>query len=408
MKVANVSGMVVLLLACGQLQIGTYVDAASGGEGGALPEDGDDAGRGVAGAGAGGRAVAGSDAGGRSAGRGGSSGAGSGSDSAAGAAQESDAGHGDTGSGGDGESGAGGGAGDDAGGTAGESDRSCRGLEGQCQGAPSCCAPSYVESETFTLGEGEFSVLAHVTLFYPDAFEVTAARFARFVAGYDAWIASGNPYTGAGEHPYIRGTGWDTEWPLPVSSAALEQAISSCVISTYGLREVTPDLPMNCVNWFEAFAFCIWDGKRLLTEAEWELVAKGGSLERAYPWGNEPEPDPEHAVFGRLGDGDSETWVPADFLPVGSRPSGVSVHGLRDLAGSVAEWVFDAEDPYTNPCIDCANLESVANPGSRMFRGGGYSSPASALSTTARNRTDAATRLDFVGIRCARSFVDQN
>ena len=43
-------------------------------------------------------------------------------------------------------------------------------------------------------------------------------------------------------------------------------------------------LPINQVTWFEAFAFCIWDGGFLPSEAEWNYAAAGGAEQRAYPW----------------------------------------------------------------------------------------------------------------------------
>ena len=47
-------------------------------------------------------------------------------------------------------------------------------------------------------------------------------------------------------------------------------------------------LPINCITWYEAFAFCAWDGGFLPTEAEWNYAAAGGSEQRAYPWSNPP------------------------------------------------------------------------------------------------------------------------
>ena len=46
------------------------------------------------------------------------------------------------------------------------------------------------------------------------------------------------------------------------------------------------NLPINCVNWWESYAFCIWDGGFLPSESEWEYAAAGGSQQREYPWGS--------------------------------------------------------------------------------------------------------------------------
>jgi formylglycine-generating enzyme required for sulfatase activity len=45
-------------------------------------------------------------------------------------------------------------------------------------------------------------------------------------------------------------------------------------------------LPINCVNWYQAYAFCIWDGGFLPSRAEWEYAASGGMQQLAYPWGS--------------------------------------------------------------------------------------------------------------------------
>src|SRR6185503_5212427 len=100
---------------------------------------------------------------------------------------------------------------------------------------------------------------------------------------------------------------------------------------------------MNCVSWFEAFAFCAWDGGRLPTETEWNYAAAGGNEQRVYPWG--ANIDLTKASYDCAGDG-SGTGTPncmfSDMLPVGSRsPQGDGKWGQADLAGNVWEWTLD-------------------------------------------------------------------
>ena len=67
--------------------------------------------------------------------------------------------------------------------------------------------------------------------------------------------------------------------------------LTTCAPSTWTPSPVSgsasqENLPINCVDWAEAYAFCIWDGGFLPSEAEWEYAAAGGSLQLDYPWGS--------------------------------------------------------------------------------------------------------------------------
>jgi len=149
------------------------------------------------------------------------------------------------------------------------------------------------------------------------------------------------------------------------------------------------------MNFYEAFAFCIWDEARLPTPEEWDYAATGGDEHRAYPWGQTPVPDEtnaDFAVYDCLADGDP-TCAPTDIVHVGSRPLGIGRWGQLDLAGSMAEWNFGWE-PYYGP---------DSHTGTSPIQKGSWQSRAAFLAAYTHNITYSTFRTNTWGVRCARA-----
>jgi len=113
---------------------------------------------------------------------------------------------------------------------------------------------------------------------------------------------------------------------------------------------------MNCIDWYVSLAFCIWDGGRLPTEAEWNYAAAAGSEQRQYPWGaTVPTADASLAVYNCYFNSTGICSGVSQIAPVGSVTAGNGKWGQSDLAGNVYEWTLDSfASPYTQ--IPCSNL----------------------------------------------------
>jgi formylglycine-generating enzyme required for sulfatase activity len=263
-----------------------------------------------------------------------------------------------------------------------------------------------VTGGTFEQGEPD-AFSATVASFSFDKYEVTVGRFRRFVAAYDAWRGAGFPAADSGENPNVAGSGWSADWNgmLPASAALLASDGVQCDAMYQTWASAGNDsLPLNCVDWYTSFAFCIWDGKRLPTESEWEYAAARGASDSMYAWGDTPIPDNtlstgNLAVYNCLGDGMGDCAF-GDILPVGSRPDGDGRFGQSDLAGSVWEWNLDWFAGY--PTTAQTNYANVATGSVRVIRGGDWGSPASTLTASNRYSYGVPTaRFINVGFRCA-------
>ncbi len=277
---------------------------------------------------------------------------------------------------------------------------SCQGLPADC-GTPAsddCCASASVMGGGFMMGEPAVSLVT-VATFALDKYEVTVGRFRKFVEAY-----AGPPADGAGAHPLIAESGWQSpawDGAIAGSSAELELAVQcESTYQTWATSGANDRLPMNCVSWYEALAFCAWDGGRLPTEAEWEYAAAGGADQRRYPWGANL-PSAKIVVFDCEGDGsEAGDCAFADILPVGSKPGGAGKYGQLDLGGSMWESVLDWYASYPRERSDCA---SITQGSYRVVRGGHWNGIASYLPVAIRNYYPPAHHSFKVGFRCART-----
>lgn len=267
----------------------------------------------------------------------------------------------------------------------------------------SCCLSPIVTGGEFARSN-DLAAPAKLSAFRLDKYEVTVGRFRQFVGAYDEWRGAGHPEVGEGAHPRIPGTGWDAAWAVELSPNAqgLARTMNCETVSTWTGEPGQNELrPVGCLAWFQAFAFCLWDGGRLPTEAEWNFASAGGSEQRVFPWGDtEPKADAELAAYGCSFYGTSSCEA-LDIAPVGSIPAGNGKFGQADLAGNIWEWNWDWHAPYAPVCEDCAN--TLPSRG-REIRGGNYGHYVSFLSSSYRYFYAPEYHGDSIGVRCARDL----
>lgn len=176
-----------------------------------------------------------------------------------------------------------------------------------------------------------------------------------------------------------------------VAAHACEAPQHTSASCTYDLGD--DRLPVSCVRFQDADGYCRAQGKRLPSEREWELAARGGGAFR-YPWGNSPSSCAVAATLLNNSTGRSCTGTrPAR---VGRYPYNTSPFGALDMAGNVEEWTSSW---YVEHTASGARPTAGA---SHVLRGGGWLSRPVDCRTSARDWGSSVEAGPNVGFRCAR------
>jgi formylglycine-generating enzyme len=186
--------------------------------------------------------------------------------------------------------------------------------------------------------------------------------------------------------------------------------------------------PVVQVSYEDALAYAQWMHKRLPTEAEWEMAARGGLDKANYSWGNEFSPAGKrmaNTFEGQFPVVTTKTLGVAGTTPVGQFPA--NGYGLYDMAGNAWQWVGDwyrsdafqieaKQSVAINPQgpTNSYDAEATATPAdapSRVIRGGSFlcnEEYCTSYRPSARRGNDPYNPMSHIGFRLAISQSDWN
>lgn len=238
----------------------------------------------------------------------------------------------------------------------------------------------------FQMGSGEYEDeqpvhTVYVDAFYMDIYEVTNARYKKFIDANPQWQ---------------KGRWWQRD-------RIKRRFHDGNYLKDWdgnNYPDGKGDHPVE-VSWYAAMAYTQWAGKRLPTEAEWEKAARGGLVGKKYPWGNAI--DANKANYA---------GIVGDTTPVGTYPT--NGYGLYDMTGNAFEWCLDAYDsdfytisPDRNPLSDANtvgwlidNFTKIKT--SRVVRDGCNGCDSLAVRVADRGARDPGGNFGF---RCVRDVI---
>ena len=182
----------------------------------------------------------------------------------------------------------------------------------------------------------------------------------------------------------------------------------------------TDDHPAACVSWNDAKAYVGWlnrktdGGYRLLTEAEWEYLARAGST-APYPWGASIHDGCTHmngydkVIMDKKGDlykGEAVSFANCSDGYLNTSPVGTytpNAFGIYDMIGNLGEWIEDCST-QSYEAMRADGASEAGDCSKRMVRGGSWGTMPRQLRSAERTRYDPTAVDDSIGIRVAKTL----
>lgn len=234
-----------------------------------------------------------------------------------------------------------------------------------------------VPAGTFVFGQGQKESLPD---FWIDSHEVTIGQYAAFLEAVAAAPGKFDHPKQPKEKPGHEPGNWKEVY------AAARQG------GSWNGYAVSLQCPVFNVDWWDAYAYAAWKGRRLPTEKEWEKAARGTNG-RTWPWGSEADPKrantgADYSETPAKGTVDGFTW----WCAVDAMPGDVSPFEVHGMAGNVSEW--------TATWAPHPDLPDEEVP---VFRGGDFHRQTAAPLTTPWLAKSATYSQPFLGFRTASS-----
>ncbi len=163
--------------------------------------------------------------------------------------------------------------------------------------------------------------------------------------------------------------------------------------------------PVVHVSWNDASAFAAWSGQRLPTEAEWEYAARGGLVQKLYPWGDKLRPEGKHLCNiwqGEFPNRDTADDGYAGTCPVDAFPP--NGYSLYSVTGNTWEWCADWFDAACHRTADRRNPSGPPIGTGRVIKGGSFlchKSYCNRYRVAARSSNTPDSSTANTGFRCA-------